>query len=96
VPGRKTPKQPKADQNPADVDPYGLAQNSVCKWANTLLGNVKNALSGTVHAFDLKHSPRYLTEFEYRFKRRCGLGAKIVRFSYAEDPANAIPAPQAG
>jgi hypothetical protein len=68
----------------------------VYKWANTLPGNLKDALSGTVHGFDLKHSPRYLIEFEYRIKRRCGLGVGIVRFSNAEPPANTIPAPQAG
>ena len=59
------------------------AQNPVFKWVNTLLGNVKNALNGTFHAFDLKHSPRYLAEFEYRFNRRFDLGAMIERFSYA-------------
>ena len=59
------------------------AQHPTFKWVNTLLGNVKNALSGTFHAFDLKHAPRYLAEFEYRFNRRFDLGAMIERFSYA-------------
>lgn len=58
------------------------AQNPVFKWVNTLLGNVKNALSGTFHAFHPKHSPRYLAEFEYRFNRRFDLGSMIERFSY--------------
>lgn len=44
---------------------------------------MKNALTGTFHAFDLKHAPRYLAEFEYRFNRRFDLGSMIERFSYA-------------
>lgn len=59
------------------------AQNPAFKWVNTLLGNVKNALRGTFHAFDLKHSARYLAEFEYRFNRRFDLGSMIERFSHA-------------
>ncbi len=59
------------------------AQNPNFKWVNTLLGNVKNALRGTFHAFDLKHSARYLAEFEYRFNRRFDLGSMIERFSHA-------------
>jgi len=38
------------------------------KWVNTMLGNVKNAITGTFHSVDLKHVPRYLAEFEYRFR----------------------------
>lgn len=59
------------------------AQHPAFKWVNTLLGNVKNALTGTFHAFNLKHAPRYLAEFEYRFNRRFDLGAMIERFGYA-------------
>ncbi|MCK2094616.1 MULTISPECIES: IS1595 family transposase [Pseudomonadota] len=58
------------------------ARLPVFKWVNTLLGNVKNALTGTFHSFDLKHAPRYLAEFEYRFNRRFNLGTMIERFSY--------------
>jgi len=46
------------------------------------LGNVKNSLTGTFHTFHLKHAPRYLAEFEYRFNRRFDLGSMIERFSY--------------
>ncbi len=52
------------------------------KWVNTVLGNVKNAMSGTFHAFHEKHVPRYLAEFEYRFNRRFQLPAMIERLSY--------------
>lgn len=44
------------------------------------MGNVKNAITGTYHAIRGKHTPRYLTEFEYRFNRRYDLGAMIPRF----------------
>lgn len=57
-------------------------QHPSFKWVNTLLGNVKNSLAGTFHAFHLKHAPRYLAEFEYRFNRRFDLGSMIERFSY--------------
>ena len=53
------------------------------KWVNTMLGNVKNALTGTFHAVREKHAPRYLAEFEYRFNRRFDLPAMIDRLIYA-------------
>ena len=38
---------------------------------NTLLGNLKNAINGTYHAFDFaKYAHRYLAEFQFRFNRR--------------------------
>ena len=41
------------------------------KAVNTLLGNLKTAISGTYHAFDFaKYAHRYLAEFQYRFNRR--------------------------
>jgi hypothetical protein len=32
-------------------------------WVNTMIGNVKNAFSGTYHAINAKDLPRYLAEF---------------------------------
>lgn len=52
------------------------------KWVNTMLGNVKNAITGTFHSVDLKHVPRYLAEFEYRFNRRYRLNDMIERLTY--------------
>lgn len=47
---------------------------------NTLLGNLKTALSGTYHAFDFsKYAHRYLAEFQYRFNRRFDLSAILAR-----------------
>lgn len=40
------------------------------QWVNIILGNIKNALHGTYHAFRGKHLPRYLAEFAYRFNHR--------------------------
>ena len=43
-------------------------------WVNTMLGNLKNAISGTYHAFDFgKYGERYLAEAQYRFNRRFDL-----------------------
>jgi len=57
------------------------AQHPAFKWANTLLGNLKNALRGTYHAIREQHVPRYLAEFEYRFNRRFDLPAMIERLT---------------
>ncbi|WP_419615585.1 IS1595 family transposase, partial [Thiolapillus sp.] len=52
------------------------------KWVNTMPGNVKNAITGTFHSVSLKHVPRYLAEFEYRFNRRYRLDDMIERLAY--------------
>ncbi len=52
-------------------------------WVNTIIGNVKNALTGTYHAIRAKHLPRYLAEFSYRFNRRFWLEEMIPRLGYA-------------
>lgn len=51
-------------------------------WVNTMLGNVKNAITGTYHAISPKHLPRYLAEFCYRHNRRFQLEALLPRFGY--------------
>ena len=44
------------------------------RWVNTLLGNLKPALSGTYHAFNFtRYARRYLAEYAYRFNRRFDL-----------------------
>lgn len=49
-------------------------------WVNTMLGNLKTALSGTYHAIDhAKYAHRYLAEFAYRFNRRFDLAAMVPR-----------------
>lgn len=50
------------------------------KWLNTLIGNLKTAVSGTHHAFAFaKYGHRYLAEVQYRFNRRFDLAAMVPR-----------------
>ena len=57
-------------------------KNPTFRWVNTMLGNVKNSITGTFHAISLEHVPRYLAEFEYRFNRRFELERMTERFIY--------------
>jgi transposase-like protein len=66
-------------------------QHPVFKWVNTVLGNLKNSLSGTYHSFSLSYSARYLAEFQYRFNRRFNLEKMIPRFVYVA--ARTLPCP---
>lgn len=46
------------------------------RWVNTLIGNVKTALTATYHAIDFaKYGYRYLAEVQFRFNRRFDLRA---------------------
>lgn len=58
------------------------AKNPRFKWVNTVLGNIKTAMTGTYRAVRAKHVPRYLAEFEYRFNRRYSLETMIARLAY--------------
>jgi ribosomal protein L37AE/L43A len=54
------------------------------KAINTLLGNLKTAISGTYHAFAFaKYAHRYLAEFQYRFNRRFNLRSILSRLLVA-------------
>lgn len=47
---------------------------------NTVLGNLKTAISGTYHAFKFdKYADRYLAEAQYRFNRRFDLSSILSR-----------------
>jgi ribosomal protein L37AE/L43A len=47
---------------------------------NTVLSNLKTAISGTYHAFKFaKYAERYLAEVQYRFNRRFDLSSILVR-----------------
>lgn len=50
---------------------------SVFKDVNTLLGNIKSAITGTCRWLSSKHAGRYLAAYEYRFNRRFDLAAMI-------------------
>jgi len=47
-----------------------------------MIGNVKNAMTGTYHAINPKYLSRYLAEFCYRFNRRFQLEDMLPRFMY--------------
>lgn len=49
-------------------------------WVNTILGNLKTALSGTFYKLDPRHLKRHFATFVYRFNRRYNLEAMIPRF----------------
>jgi hypothetical protein len=62
------------------------------RWINTVLGNLKNAITGTYHAFDFdKYAHRYLGEFQYRFNRRFDLSGMFKRLVKATAKAGKIP-----
>jgi len=49
-------------------------------WINTILGNLKTAITGTYHHFNFdKYRHRYLSEYQYRFNRRFDLAGMFVR-----------------
>jgi transposase-like protein len=62
------------------------------KAINTLLGNLKTAISGTYHAFGFaKYAHRYLAEFQYRFNRRFNMRTILRRLLNALAAAPASP-----
>lgn len=73
----------KRDRGAPGKTPFVAAvERAKFRWANTLLGHVKNALRGTYHAVRPKYAQRSLTEFEYRFDRRFDLPDIIPRLVY--------------
>ena len=68
------------------------AQMPQFKWVNTMLGNLKTALSGTYHSFDhAKYAARYLAEFSYRFNRRYDMAAMVPRLLRAAAVTKPLP-----
>jgi transposase-like protein len=54
------------------------------RWVNTVLGNVKRAISGSYHAVkQAKYARRYLAEAAYRFNRRFQLAKMVPRLARA-------------
>jgi ribosomal protein L37AE/L43A len=70
----------------------GQRDKGCFQWVNTIIGNVKTALSGTYHHVSEKYVSRYLAEFEYRFNRRYDLKAMLPRVLYAA--INTLPCPE--
>lgn len=55
------------------------AKHPAFRWVNTILGNLKGNILGVCRAIRLKHLPRYLAEFQYRFNRRYDLTTILPR-----------------
>jgi hypothetical protein len=56
------------------------ARHPQFRWVNTLLGNLKTAITGTYHAIKFrKYAHRYLAEAQYRFNRRFDLKSILPR-----------------
>jgi len=59
---------------------------------NTVLGNLKTSITGTLHAFAFgKYSARYLADFQYRFNRRYRMHellARLLRAMAGSSPHN--------
>jgi transposase-like protein len=59
---------------------------------NTLLGNLKTAMTGVYHAIDFKkYGHRYLAEFQYRFNRRFDLSIILKRLVIAVVQTKPVP-----
>jgi len=53
-------------------------------WVNTVLSNIKTAITGTYHGFEFsKYAGRYLSEVQYRFNRRFDLISIFPRLLHA-------------
>ena len=59
------------------------ARHPAFRVLNTVLANIKNAITATFRSTSCKHAPRRLAEFEYRFNRRYDLPAMIPRLAWA-------------
>jgi len=52
-------------------------------WLNTILGNVKSAITGTYRSSRKGYTQRYLAEFQYRINRRFKLHSLFISLIYA-------------
>ncbi|MEZ5842778.1 MAG: IS1595 family transposase [Hyphomicrobiaceae bacterium] len=59
------------------------ARHPAFRWINTVLGNIKSAITGTYRAIRKKHLVRYLAEFEWRFNNRFDLVAMMPALASA-------------
>jgi transposase-like protein len=62
------------------------------RWVNTVLGNLKTAIVGTIKHVAKRHVQRYLAEFQFRFNRRYDLPALFD--DLAMTAARAVPRPR--
>lgn len=62
------------------------------RWVNTVLGNLKTAIVGTMKHVAKRHVQRYLAEFQFRFNRRFDLPSLLDDLAMAA--AGASPRPR--
>ena len=62
-----------------------------CRWANTMLANIKNSLLATHRVVAAKHLPRYLGAFAWRFNRRFVLKTIHERLAIAATTTPPMP-----
>jgi hypothetical protein len=63
------------------------------RWVDTVLGNLKTAMVGTMKHVAMRHVARYLAEFQWRFNRRYDLPAMLA--DLGQTVARAAPRPRA-
>jgi ISXO2-like transposase domain/Transposase zinc-ribbon domain len=61
------------------------------KWVNTMLGNIKAAITGTYRQLSPAHAPRYLASFAWRFNRRFQLDTMMPRFLHSAARTQPLP-----
>jgi transposase-like protein len=61
---------------------HGHSEKQPCfRWVNTVIGNVKTAIVGTLKSVARRYVFRYLAEFQYRFNRRFKLPEMLNRLA---------------
>lgn len=61
---------------------HGHSEKLPCfRWVNTVLGNIKTAIVGTLKSVAIRYVFRYLAEFQYRFNRRFQLPEMLARLA---------------
>ena len=61
------------------------------KWVNTMLGNIKCAITGTYRKLGPDHAGRYLASFAWRYNRRYQLETMIPCFVIAPHAPSPCP-----
>jgi hypothetical protein len=75
---------------PMKRDPKA-GSRSYFKWVDTILGNVKNSITGTYRSRKDEYTARYLAEFQYRINRRFNL--KTIFIGLLRASAQTAPLP---
>jgi hypothetical protein len=58
-------------------EPQQPEKTPAFRWVNTVLGNLKTAIVGTLKSVAKRYAFRYLAEFQYRFNRRANLAQML-------------------